>query len=153
MLFKRPRIVTFLALAVLIYTGFYWTRFYQATFAQKTFLETLPLPISPLYLQITGLVFGLTGLLCFIGLWQGLRWAPWATKILAIGTAVFSWTDRLLVADPDPGLGNWPFALGITVFFVGYLFLIFRSDDVKQFFTEAQEPPSPTEVDRKSVRP
>ena len=119
---RRPRSVTFLAFGVLTITGFYWTRLVQVVNLWD-FLSDLPLSISPQYLAVSGLVFGLAGLPIVWGLWSGKPWAPRATRLFLVSVAAMEWYDRLWLADPIAGRVNLPFALGATF---GVLMIVFR---------------------------
>ena len=130
---KRPRIVTFLGLCVLMYTVLSWTRFAE-TLGSGPFLEALPLTVSPVYLQATGLLFGVSGLIVAWGLWRGEGWAPGATKIFALAAAGVEWLDRLVFAVREIALANWPFALALTLATLAFVFAVLITDEAEAFF-------------------
>jgi hypothetical protein len=69
----RPLSVTLLACAVLIVAAFNLARFFQAVW-QWSFLVQV-LPFSPVYLAMSGLVWGIAGVALGFGMWRGCRWA------------------------------------------------------------------------------
>lgn len=97
---ERPFSVTLLLFGVLINAVFYINRFYQAL-KLWDFLTKLPLSISPIYFILTGLLFGMAGLIVAWGLWVGGSWAPRATRVYVLAIAVYYWLDRLLIVNSE----------------------------------------------------
>jgi len=71
---QRPFSVTLLAIGVLSLTSLHLARFILAI-RQWSFIVASPANISPLYLIVTGLLWGLAGLPLAWGLWRGWEWA------------------------------------------------------------------------------
>ena len=72
----RPRLVTMLALGVLILSAANWTRFFLALS-----LPGLPLSVPVWYLALVGLVWGSLGLLAVVGLSARARLGPGAHRL------------------------------------------------------------------------
>jgi len=134
---KRPRGVTILALLVLYTTIFNLARFYQAI--HKWFLLQQFLPFSPLYLIISGLIWGLIGLVIFWILWRGFAWAP---KIAIGGITLymlFFWFDRLLMPSYPQRNANASFYVIVCIVIVFFtVWVCFRTNN-KAFFGGCDE--------------
>jgi hypothetical protein len=104
--------------------------------SQLEFLQNL-LPISPLYISITGLVWGLIGLVLFWFLWKGTRNAPMATLVVSAAYFGYGWFDRKFIAQAD--FNNWVFILLSNLLI--YLWLIFTLSrrKAKVFFGDVNE--------------
>jgi hypothetical protein len=127
----RPLSVTLIALGVLTIASVNLLQFWNAV-KQWDFLVGL-LPISPLYLIVSGLVWGLSGLVLFYGLWRGLRWAPVLLLITAILYTLAYWLDRLLLA--ATGLGdNWLFTGIVYLLLLSLVLWVMTRRRAKAFF-------------------
>lgn len=96
---KRPFRVTLLVLAVLSIAIIHLIRFVQAIH-QWGFLESWP-GVSPLYLALTGFIWGVVGLPLVWGLWRGNPWALVAFWIFILVYVVYAWIDRIFVANVE----------------------------------------------------
>ncbi|HEY9151906.1 MAG TPA: hypothetical protein VIN60_03400 [Anaerolineales bacterium] len=67
----------------------------------------------PLYIDITGAFWTLTGLFLLWSLWRGQRWTRMAFIIAASLYAAWVWVDRLFVQTQMRA--NWPFDLLLTI--------------------------------------
>lgn len=114
---RRPRIVTLAALAVLFVAGLNLARLQQVV-VRWQFLQEL-LPVSPLYLALSGLVWGLCGLALAVGLWLGKFWARRALLPLALVFSLFYWYDRLFLKSDAQQLVSWPFSVGLNLLLLG----------------------------------
>ena len=133
----RPFLVTLVAILVLTITGIHLVRLIQ-TLSWWDFLSSLP-HVSPIYLALTGLFWTLAGLPIVVGLWLGRPGLPRATRLLALAYALYVWLDRLLVANADREMENWPFAVGVTALFLFIVFWTFSRPQVKNYFGEMHE--------------
>lgn len=133
----RPFLVTLVAILVLTITGIHLVRFIQ-TLSWWDFLSSLP-RISPVYLALTGLIWTLAGLPIFFGLWLGRPGLPKATRLLAVAYALYVWLDRLLVANVEYEMVNWPFAAALTALLLFIVLWTFSRPPVKAFFGEMNE--------------
>ncbi len=132
---KRPWLVTLLAAIVLSFTVAHLLRLAQ-TAAQWEFLQNLPLSVPPLYLALSGLLWGLAGAWLTLGLWLGWNPALKTVRIVAPLFALYFWLDRGWLAASPLRLTNWPFAAGLTVLLIGFVFALFRLQSVNRFFGE-----------------
>ena len=81
---KRPRIIYLAAVIYLLFSIFGWLRFQQAT-AGATWLKALDISPPQPYIALTGISWGLAGLLAAIAIFMGWRSGP----RLALGAAGF----------------------------------------------------------------
>lgn len=132
--FRRPFGVTLLALGVLILAGINLDRFIEAIRLWE-YLSQL-LPVSPLYLAVTGLVWGLAGIPIALGLWRGWRWAPRLTRLGVLAYLLYYWVDRLSIENQSGQSVNLPFAAGATLVILVYVFWLLSLRKVKNFFGE-----------------
>lgn len=77
---------------------------------------------GPLYLVITGGVWALIGLEALIWLWFRLPRNRVVATGLALLLAATYWLDRLLVRNPETGLQNTGFVIGLTL--LGMMFVV-----------------------------
>lgn len=129
---KRPFSVTLLTLLVLTITILHWIRFFMAL-SWWDFLETLP-RVSPLFLTLTGFIWGVAGLPLIWGLWLGLRWAPQATIMVSLLYSTYYWIDRIFVANFAVDRGRWPFLAGMTLLLLVFVLLTLTRSDSRYFF-------------------
>ena len=105
---KRPLSVSLLCAVVLIVAVMNLVRLGQSLASWK-FLEAL-LPVSPAYLAVTGLVWGVLGLLAAWRLWQGQAWARWFGLAFIIALSIYYWVDRLFLPGYPGRNSNWLFS-------------------------------------------
>lgn len=129
---KRPFSVTLLTLLVLTITILHWIRFFMAL-SWWDFLETLP-RVSPLFLTLTGFIWGVAGLPLIWGLWLGLRWAPQAAIMVSLLYSTYYWIDRIFVANFAVDRGRWPFLAGMTLLLLVFVLLTLTRSDSRYFF-------------------
>jgi hypothetical protein len=128
----RPKSVTMLAVMVLILAGLNLDRLIQSLL-QWNFLQAL-LPISPVFLAASGLVWGAAALVLFVGLWSGRSWAHGLARWGSLAFFLYHWLDRLLLENPVTWRFKTPFFIGLTVLTLGLVFWILSRPKVKSFF-------------------
>jgi hypothetical protein len=143
----RPLGVTLLALGVLIIAGLNLVRFILAI-SRWQFLSDLP-GVSPLYLALTGLIWGVVGIPLFWSLWRGLSLAPRLMQAVLLTYAAYYWLDRIfleerMIPNPQESLSaflplNWPFTITITVLLMLVTVWILSRPHIKAFFGEQHE--------------
>jgi hypothetical protein len=114
---RRPLAVTLLAILVLSLTAWNGVRCYAAL-ASWALLDELAASPGPLYIALTGFTWAAAGLVLFLGLWTGRRWAPkfcWAYVPLYI---VYFWADRVLFR-PAERTQNFAFVLALQIAALG----------------------------------
>jgi len=134
---KRPFLVTLLALLVLSITIIYLVRLINSI-TLWNFLAALP-GISPLYLALTGLILTLVGALLFFGLWTGNPRAPRATRVLTMAYLSYQWLEWIQSVRIGNEFENWPFAAGMTLFVIIFIFWTLSRSDAKTFFGDMYE--------------
>ena len=136
---KRPFLVTLLALLVLTITLIHLVRLVNSI-TLWNFLAALP-GISPLFLALTGLIVTLAGALLFWGLWTGKPRAPRATRILTVAYLCYQWLEWIMSVRAGNEFENWPFAAGMTLFALVFIFWTLSRSDANTFFGEMHEQP------------
>ena len=134
---ERPLLVTLLALVVLSITVIHLTRFINSLTAWE-FLSSLT-GVSPLYLALTGLVGVLVSLPLFWGLWRGHPKSPLATLILAVAYTIYEWLERSGLIGAGGLRPSWPFAAGVTLILLIFIFWVLSRPNAKAFFGEMHE--------------
>lgn len=102
-----------------------WVRLVSAI-ADWYWLNFAGVTPGPLYLAITGGLWGIVALVALV--WMVLR-RPWhrlAGASAALFFALTYWIDRLFVSTYPGGAGNTPFAIFLTLFLLACVFLILR---------------------------
>lgn len=129
---RRPASVTILALIVLMIAVLNLVRFLTAI--RQFGLLVKILSISPVYLALTGLVWGVLGVLLFLGLWKGFNWAYRFGRLGIILYVSYFWIDRILVRSSPERWTNLPCLAGITVGFLAGMFWVTSRSGVKTYF-------------------
>lgn len=112
--FKRPFLAWFLMLESLLFSIIGWLRFQQALVYWDWFQPPF-LSVSPLYLVISGVLWGVVGLTAVLMLW--FRWHPAQLFAhLAVGFYVlWYWTDRMLLTASSDAQANLVFSIMVTL--------------------------------------
>lgn len=119
---------------MLIHASVYAIRAWQ-TLAWWDFLTELP-NVSPLYLAVSGFAWALIGLPLSWGLWRGSARAVKAARLIAPAYAVFYWFERLFITRTGANFANWPFAAGMTVLLLAFVFWALSRAPGRRFFAE-----------------
>jgi hypothetical protein len=125
---RRPFSVTLLAVGVIIIGALSLARFGLAL-RYWEYLDTLT-TVSPWYLALSGLVWGLAGLPLAWGLLRGKAWSPRLMRAMALTYATYFWLDQVFLQDhplsaAEGGArlllpGNWTFEAGLTVVLLAF---------------------------------
>lgn len=132
---KRPLIINVYIIWLLIVAILNLSRFYQS-FRQYTFLQELII-ISPFYLVITGVLWGLAFLLLAYGIWMGYKYAYSAIMPLILLYFFYQWIDRLWIAKIFPG--NWKFIIVTNITIILITWVLITRSQVKAYFGENNE--------------
>jgi hypothetical protein len=135
---KRPWAVTFLALTVLTLAGMFLISAWDAASLWLNPLHAL-VRISPAYLVGRGLVWGGVGVIAFIGLWRGLRWAPRLVRWGTVAFVLFYWLERLLLVQVDAWGANGWFSAGMSILAIFLVWWILSLKPSRAFFGEKRE--------------
>ncbi len=135
---RRPLPVTELAGLVLIFAALNLIRLYQTV--QNWRFLTAWLPFSPLYPALTGLVWGVAGLVLVWGLWRCKPWSSLWTLIYFLGYTLYYWADRFIMpGNPERNL-NAPFAALVNLFILVWIAWVLRSRKARAYFGVNDEP-------------
>ena len=135
---KRPFSVTLLALSVLSFAVIYLVRF-GAALAEWSFLASLSLSVPPLYLAVTGLIWGSVGLVLYPGLWFGKPWAKKAVFVAAPVYGLYYWLEQLFIMDSPLRNANWPFQIFFSIGLLVIAFWVMRRPAIRNYFGESHE--------------
>ncbi len=130
---KRPFSVTLLAWMVLIMALLGWLRLYEVL-RQWQYLRTLTPAPPVLYLALTGLIWGSAGIALVWGMVLGRSWAPRLMRGSALTYTIYYWCDRFWVADPAYINSRWPFALGLNIALMIFIFWVLGRPKTRFFF-------------------
>ena len=135
---KRPLSVTLLAAGVLIITAINLIRL-GLSIRYWSFLSSRS-GISPLYLALTGLIWGAAGLALLWGLWKAKKWAPMLMQVVGLTYALYYWLDHIFLMDhPINGTTDilhavLPFSVGVTVVLLVFMVWTLGRAKVKAYF-------------------
>jgi uncharacterized membrane protein YidH (DUF202 family) len=126
---SRSAVLIILSLVAFFISVFGWLRFVEGI-SGWMFLQEIGPAVLPLYLLISGLIWGITGIVAAFGIWFHRRWA---LILLACGVGIFTlwyWLDRIILsANPDAN-SNWIFSLvmtgGILAYFIGSILAVWE---------------------------
>ena len=138
----RPTNVTILALGVLLIASLNLIRLVQSLLLWNFLVEIFPsyghYPLIPIYLALTGLLWGSTGLILTWGLWRGSRWVSLSTCLAALVYSIYYWIDRLWIS-ASHGQSNWHFSAGLNIFCLCYVLWTLFYSKARLFFGDLHE--------------
>ena len=103
-------------------------------------LSSVEIPsIFPAYLAVSGLVWGLVGLLLAWGIWKGESWAPRFLFAVLLVYSAYYWIDRLFLSGYPQRISNWPFALSVNLLILLWSVWVMTRQRTRYFFGEAHE--------------
>ena len=145
---RRPFPVTLLALGVITIGALNLARFALAL-RYWDYLDKLT-TVSPWYLALSGLVWGLGGLPLTWGLLRRKAWAPNLMQAMALSYATYFWLDQVFLQDhPLPGAeggaklllpGNWTFEAGLTILLLAFVVWTLKRRTTRIYFGDMNEP-------------
>lgn len=128
---RRPGLVTWFSLGVLILSAIFLIRFTAALQ-----LPDLPLTVPAGYLALTGAIWGVAGTLLSYGLFTGKGWGraalPWGVSAFL----VWYWIDRILFTRSEYAARSWPFALLLTALGLVWMLWMMRRKGFREYFEE-----------------
>ncbi len=89
---------------------------------------------GPVYLAVSGGVFGLLGLLLAWGFWKGFPWAGLAGRVAAFFYPLAYWLERLAFSRSPEAWSNWPFAAGVTLLWLAFAWWTLSRPSSRRFF-------------------
>ncbi len=111
---SRPFLVKLLAAIFLLLSILGWVRMEQAI-QNAAFIDQYASAGLPIFLGLSGLVWGLVGLPAVWGLWQGRGWVMRATWIAAAVYPTLYWLNWLFAVQAPESRENWPFIAGLCI--------------------------------------
>ncbi len=87
---------------------------------------------GPLYLVVTGGLWGLVGLVALVWMWMRRPGYRWAGSAAALFFALAYWVDRLLFANTASGMQNVIFAVATTLLGLSYVLITLRPCRLRQ---------------------
>ncbi len=133
-LLRRPRMVTAICLMFLLIGVSHLFKFIQVLLNLRI-LQSLPLTVSPVYLAVDGLVWGVSGLILSWGLWTGQTWAGKAGLVLALLFAAAFWIDLIWISEPEQLQTRWLINLVFTALGLSAVFLSLNLTNSRIFFS------------------
>lgn len=130
---NRPKLVTALALGVLILAMLQLARF-----GLSLALPPLPLTVPPIYLTLTGAVWGLGALAAAWALFTGQKWAPGYVRWGFIAYTIWYWADRLLLVRTDYARQTILASIVITIVLLVAGFWVLQVPKVERYYREEQ---------------
>ncbi len=131
---KRPRILTILSLIVCMVSLFHLFKFIQILINLQI-LQTLPVTVSPIYLAVIGLIWGVLGLFLTWSLWTGKPWSQRAGILLSLAYMIFFWIDLIWIAEPEVLQTRWLINLILTALGIPAVILILNLKSSRDYFS------------------
>ncbi len=82
---------------------------------------------GPVYLAVSGTLWGLAGFVAAVGLWFRFRWSRAFAIAAALFIAVSYWVDRLFVVRSSAARVTMPFAAALTLALLAYTLVTLRA--------------------------
>ena len=131
---NRPKSVTLLAVGVLTLAGYYFYRVILVAAQWDFLIDLFPNSYIPYYLALTGVLWGIVGMVIGWGLLRGHHWAPRITQIVVVIFTLYWWFDNLFLASDPAVQTSVLFRLIATIFLLGLIFLILARPGAKLYF-------------------
>ena len=131
----RPWAINIITLGWFIITTFYATRFI-VTLLQWDFLLKVYYPYAPLYLCVSGIIWGTTGISLIFGLWNAKKWILSTIRITAVIffiSNIFEWIAILILSNWNKSEFIYPI---VGIIFSGYTFYATNLPGVISFMTK-----------------
>ena len=97
-----------------------WLRL-QQSIVQWHWLQSIGISPGPIYIAISGGLWGIAGLVSAIALWLRLAWGRLTAQISAIFLATSYWADRLVLSRSGDNQSNVVFALIVSFVALGFV--------------------------------
>lgn len=140
---RRLFSVTLIAWMVFIITIINFLRLgltlYNWEFLTELLSPAATYPLFPIYMAVSGLVWGVVGLPLIWGIWRGKMWAPRLLLATLLFYSIYYWLDRAFLPGYPQRNSNWPFAMGINLLILIWILWVMTRQKVKDFFGEAHE--------------
>ena len=129
---RRLPIPVTLLLCLVFYTTCWQAIRFAIGIAWSDTLKIYELPFVPLYTDITGAFWTLTGLFFLWSLWRGQRWTRMAFIVASSLYAAWVWIDRFFIQTQMRA--NWPFDLLLTIVLLIFVFIVILDPHYKIYF-------------------
>ncbi|OQY36330.1 MAG: hypothetical protein DRI56_05895 [Chloroflexota bacterium] len=139
---QRPWLIIILVLIIGVFAGIHWLKFI-ITLQQWDAIENAPMLVSPLYLALTGIGWGLVSIPLMWGLWVGKPWARVGVQIAGVLYFLAIWFDALWIAATDIVQTRWLFDLILSILGLSILFAATHCLASKRFFNKTSPPITP----------
>ena len=130
---KIPWTIVLLLIAVVLFASYQLYKFIQVLIHWQT-LAGLGLGISPIYLALAGLAWGLIGSFAAWSIWSRQSWSPLFCGFGAVLYGSLFWIDRIFISQPDAFARRWPVNLVFTVLGYGLLTIILNQKANRRYF-------------------
>lgn len=130
---KVPWTIVLLLTSLVIFTTGQLYKLAQVLINWQT-LAGLGLEISPIYLALAGLAWGLIGSFSIWGIWARKYWSPLSCTLIAILYGVLFWIDRFFISQPEVFSRRWPVNLAFTILGLGALTIILNLKSTRIYF-------------------
>lgn len=134
-------------LTVLILSAWNALRLGSAVSNWDLLKEFAPRP-GPIYIAASALFWTLAGIAIWILIRRRIPLARWLAAAHITGYAAWWWMDRLFLQRSSP---NWPFALGLTIFFLAVTAIDIFNRSTTAYFHHPREAHEKTFTDSNSA--
>jgi hypothetical protein len=131
---RRPRVLTFLSVGVLVLSLIFLTRLILGLQ-----LPDVPLQVPFWYIPLSGALWWACGVTVGIGLLRGWGWAPAFTRWSSLGAVAWYWADRLAFPPPAHAEDSWLIPAIACAAALAIVFLILGLPASRAFFKERSE--------------
>lgn len=129
---RHPVGVTILGWGVLIIACLNLVRFIQAIRVWDFLAELAA--TSPLYIALSGLVWGILALVLGWGIFTRKGWVVVSARLGVLAYIGYIWLDRWLVQQSPDRWTNLPFMLGMTALLGGWIYWYLSKPNIRKYF-------------------
>lgn len=135
---KRPFWLVTLILAFLLLSLMGWLRTEQVIL-QRRFLATLELYPGPIYIAVSGAIWGIGGLLSSLGLWLRKKWSRTISLMITLLFTAWYWIDEFLFSPLSASRPNLLFRIAVTIISLSYIFIVLFHPHYRRYFRHEQD--------------
>jgi hypothetical protein len=99
-------------------------------------IPDLPLQIPTWYLQLTGAIWGIVGIITSYGIFFGRAWGVRFLKWGSLSFILWYWIDRLALVQSEYGRSSWPAAATLSLLSLLVIYISQKRSEVKAYYQE-----------------
>lgn len=131
----RPGVIKIFSVFVLFVSSYHLLQFILVVRSWRV-ISSLPLTLPPAFLMLEGLIWFITGLILFWGIWNGRNWGRPAGMIISLFYCLINWGVRIWSVPGAELSQRWIADLVFTLIGLGLATLALNHPASQKYFKE-----------------